>query len=193
MYPRTKTYTGYTATMQTNLPNLTQNLRLKMHPDARGTFTELYRQEWDTSITPIQWNLVQSNTNVLRGVHVHIKHWDYLIISSGSAIVGLRDLRQHSPTFEQTVMVKQTGEQLCALIIPPGVAHGFYFLEPSTHIYAVSEYWNMQDELGCHWADPALEMDFTVQQPMLSARDSSAKPFALLMEQLEPMQKSFVY
>ncbi len=179
--------------MQTNLPNLTQNLRLKMHPDARGTFTELYRQEWDTSIIPIQWNLVQSNANVLRGVHVHIKHWDYLIISSGSAIVGLRDLRQHSPTFEQTVMIKQSSEQLCALIIPPGVAHGFYFLEPSTHIYAVSDYWNTQDELGCHWADPDLEMNFTKQQPMLSARDSSAEPLTVLMNQLEPMQKSFVY
>ncbi len=164
-----------------------------MHPDSRGAFTELYRQEWDTSIDPIQWNLVRSHANVLRGVHVHIKHWDYLIISSGAAIVGLRDLRRNSPTFEQTVMIEQNGNHLSALIIPPGVAHGFYFVEPSTHIYAVSEYWNTQDELGCYWGDPALDMDFTKHQPTLSPRDMNAQPLAVLMDQLEPMQKSFVY
>jgi hypothetical protein len=42
--------------------------------DSRGSLTEIFRQEWVNSAIPVQWNCVQSETNVLRGVHVHVKH-----------------------------------------------------------------------------------------------------------------------
>ncbi|NJK45463.1 MAG: hypothetical protein HC933_15375 [Pleurocapsa sp. SU_196_0] len=130
-------------------------------------------------------------TEVLRGVHVHIRHWDYLIVSAGSARIGLRDLRRTSTSFGRTAMLEVHGDALQAVIIPPGVAHGFYFLTPATHVYAVSEYWNTTDELGCHWADSDLELDFGAPSPMLSARDASADSFSVLMAQLEPFQEGF--
>lgn len=173
------------------LPAGTQCLTLQMHSDERGIFTELHRLEWDTGVKPIQWNMVKSKENVLRGVHVHIKHWDYLIVSSGHATVGLRDLRHNSITFGLTTLFELDANSLQSIIIPPGVAHGFYFHEVSTHIYAVSEYWNTSDELGCHWADAALEMRFPVVTPSLSTRDAHACSFEDLMRQLEPFQGGF--
>ncbi len=164
---------------------------LKMNADDRGVFTELFRAEWDIGVLPIQWNMINSRANVLRGVHVHLRHWDYLIIASGKARVGLRDLRLHSATYQQTAMLELSGDALTAIIIPPGVAHGFYFLEPSVHIYAVSEYWNLADELGCSWADTELGLDFGATQPHLSKRDQEAESFQDLMSQLEPAQGSF--
>jgi dTDP-4-dehydrorhamnose 3,5-epimerase len=173
------------------LPVHTRCFDLEMHPDERGVFSELYREEWGVGVHPIQWNLVQSKPNVLRGVHVHIRHWDYLIVNAGSARIGLRDLRRASTSFGRTAMLEVHGDTLRAVVIPPGVAHGFYFLTSSTHVYAVSEYWNKDDELGCHWADSDLELDFGAPSPMLSARDASADSLSVLMEQLEPFQEGF--
>ena len=44
---------------------------MKTHADDRGTFTEIFRDEWNVGTTPVQWNVVHSNPNVFRGVHVH--------------------------------------------------------------------------------------------------------------------------
>ena len=58
-----------------------------------------------------------------------------------------------------------------ALVIPVGVAHGFYFHEPSIHVYAVSHEFDPADELGCRWYDPTLEIAWPCTDPLISARD----------------------
>ncbi len=58
---------------------------LTPHADDRGVFTELFRECWPTAIRPIQWNVVSSKAGVLRGVHVHVRHDDYLTVASGAA------------------------------------------------------------------------------------------------------------
>jgi dTDP-4-dehydrorhamnose 3,5-epimerase len=161
---------------------------LEMHRDPRGSFTEVFRDEWDAGVTPVQWNAVRSVAGTLRGVHVHIHHDDYLIVLGGHASVGLRDLRRDSPTEGLSALVDLAEEELSALVIPHGVAHGFYFHRPSLHLYAVSRYWDVGDELACHWADPELEIDWPAEPTLLSERDATAPPLAELLEQLEPAQ-----
>jgi dTDP-4-dehydrorhamnose 3,5-epimerase len=68
--------------------------------------------------------------------------------------------------------VEMDGSALQCLIVPPGVAHGFYFFEPSIHIYGVSEYWNEADELGCHYADSDLGFIWPDKHPKISDRDA---------------------
>jgi hypothetical protein len=94
----------------------------------------------------IQWNAVRSEAGVLRGVQVHVRHEDYLTLPYGRASVGLRDLRQDSPTEGLSAMVELSGDEPASLVIPRGLAHGFYFREPSLHIYAVTEYWDPDDK-----------------------------------------------
>ena len=79
------------------LPDGTLLRPLVAHADERGVFTELYRLEWETGVTPIQWNAVRSEAGVLRGVHVHVRHRDYLTLPYGRAVVGLRDLTARVP------------------------------------------------------------------------------------------------
>lgn len=153
------------------LPADTAVLRLSPHADDRGTFTELFRRSWDTRVEPVQWNVVSSGANVLRGVHAHWRHWDYLSVVSGTATVGLCDLRQESPTCGLSTLVELQGSAPCALVIPASVAHGFYFHTPSIHVYAVSHEWDLDDELGCRWDDPALGLDWPCSTPQLSERD----------------------
>jgi dTDP-4-dehydrorhamnose 3,5-epimerase len=61
-----------------------------------------------------------------------------------------------------------------AAFVPTGVAHGFYFPEPASLCYSVSHYWNMTDEIGCRWDDPALGLNWDVRNPELSPRDTTA-------------------
>ncbi|MGH2906378.1 MAG: dTDP-4-dehydrorhamnose 3,5-epimerase family protein [Solirubrobacterales bacterium] len=169
-----------------NLPFGVTLRDLAPHRDDRGVFTELFREEWADDDAPpfIQWNAVSSETGVLRGVHVHLVHHDYLTLVAGSAVIGLADLRDDSETFMQATCVDLSAAHPQALGIPPGVAHGFYFPEPATHVYAVSEYWDLADELGCRWDDPQLAIPWPQKSVRLSERDAELPPVAELLEQL---------
>lgn len=162
---------------------------LEPHRDDRGTFTELYREEWGTGVDPVQWNAVHTEAGVLRGVHVHPRHDDYLTVVRGRATVGLRDLREGSPSEGAAACVELCAERPTAISIPHGVAHGFYFHEPSTHIYAVSHYWDMADELGCRWDDPQLGMPWPQREARISPRDEALPPLESLLGELRAAQR----
>lgn len=151
-------------------------------PDSRGVLTEVFRAQWPTACAPVQWNVVRSRANVMRGFHVHITHADYLIALSGELLLGLRDIRPESPTWGRTDTVRLSDERTRAVTVPPGVAHGFYFAEPSMHLYAVSHYWNTADELGCRWNDPDIGIDWPATAPELSERDINAGAYSEMVE-----------
>ena len=108
------------------LPNGVGVSRLEPHRDSRGTFTELFRSSWGLDVEPVQWNVVHSEAHVLRGVHAHHRHSDYLTVVSGRATIGLHDLRADSPTRGLGTIVELDADAPTGLTIPPGVAHGFY-------------------------------------------------------------------
>jgi dTDP-4-dehydrorhamnose 3,5-epimerase len=157
---------------------------LEPHTDDRGTFVELFRREWETEVEPIQWNVVHSQEGVLRGVHVHPRHDDYLTVVRGRAVVGIRDLREDSETRGATACVELSAARPRAITIPHGVAHGFYFAEPSTHVYAVSHYWDLDDELGCRWDDPTLEIPWPQEDARVSPRDERLPSLEVLRDEL---------
>jgi len=168
------------AVVASSLPEGVVVTSLRPHRDERGAFTEVWRAEWETGVEPVQWNVVRSAPGVLRGVHVHSRHDDYLLIAEGRAVVGLVDLRRNSETTQVRAMLELGGEQ--AVTIPHGVAHGFYFPERSIHVYAVSHYFDPADELGCRYDDPDLGLDWP-SRPQTSERDARLGPFTALVEE----------
>lgn len=154
------------------------------HRDPRGAFSEVFRQEWATAIVPVQWNMTRSQPGVLRGVHVHPRHHDYVIVLEGHATAALRDLRPASPTSGLVATFSLRGDTLLGVTIPCGVAHGFLFHEPTLFLLAVSESWDPDDELGCHWADPALGIDWPARPTCLSDRDLALPSLGALLEDL---------
>jgi dTDP-4-dehydrorhamnose 3,5-epimerase len=162
------------------LPQGVEIHELEPHADSRGVFVELFRDSWSLDVAPVQWNAVQSRANVLRGVHAHWRHADYLTIVSGRATIGLYDVREGSQTEGLGATVELTAEAPGALTIPPGVAHGFYFHEPSIHVYAVSHDWDPTDELGCRWDDPELALAWPCTAPDISDRDRALGPLSEL-------------
>jgi len=172
------------STSDPELPPGVRRLPLACHHDGRGLLFEAYRESFAAGFRPVQWNVVASNAGVLRGVHAHAVHHDYLLVLTGFALVGLKDLRPDAAIDGPGVVVKLPGDAPCALIIPPGVAHGFYFPERSLHTYAVSHYWDPDDEMGCRWDDPDLAIPWPRIRPSLSDRDASAGSLAELREGL---------
>lgn len=151
---------------------------LHAHHDARGVFTELYREEWELGPRPLQWNVAHSVANVLRGVHTHADHYDYLVVAAGAMVLGLKDSRASSATFGSVAMMRLEGKDTQMVVIPPGVSHGFYFPEPSIHIYGVSAYFVRPEQAICRWDDPDLGFDWPCAAPMLSLKDAEAGTYA---------------
>jgi len=164
------------------LPSGVELRLLEPHADPRGVFTELFRDSWGLPVEPVQWNAVRSEANVLRGVHAHWRHADYLTVMLGRATIGLHDLREGSPTDGVGTVVELDAHAPAAISIPPGVAHGFYFHEPSVHVYAVSHEWDPKDELGCRWDDPALEIEWPCSDPLISDRDRALESLSALRD-----------
>ncbi|MGH2958900.1 MAG: dTDP-4-dehydrorhamnose 3,5-epimerase family protein [Solirubrobacterales bacterium] len=166
------------------LPEGVELHELTAHVDERGVFTELFREEWGSAAEPVQWNAVRSNAGVLRGVHVHLVHDDYLTVVHGRMTLGLCDLRPGSSTYREALTLDLDAAAPKAVAIPHGVAHGFYFEADSMHVYAVSHYWNLDDELGCRWDDPALKIPWTHKEAHISQRDADLQSLDQLIEEL---------
>lgn len=169
---------------------------LRSNPDDRGALTEVFRSEWLSEGGFVQWNAVQSAPNVVRGVHVHREHCDYLVVLEGRTEVWLRDLRTDSASCDVVEHVELTGVESCAILVPPGVAHGVASLSPSWLLAGESRYWSVDDELRCRWDDPGLGFSWRVDAPTLSAQDRGAGSFADLLRayrsgRSEPVSKGF--
>jgi dTDP-4-dehydrorhamnose 3,5-epimerase len=159
--------------MRRVLPAGVDLIPLTPHADERGVFTELYRASWEVGVAPVQWNAVFSSANVLRGVHVHLRHADYLTLAVGHATIGLYDLREGSVTEGLAATVELDTEAPAALVIPVGVAHGFYFRERAVHVYSMSHEFDPTEDLGCRWDDPELGIAWPCSDPVISPRDAA--------------------
>lgn len=150
--------------------------RLAMNHDARGCFTELYSNAWGLPIEPVQWSLVTSSRKVLRGMHLHLRHDEYITVVQGHACIGLYDLRPDSPTRNVSSLIELDGNSLYGLCFPRGVLHGWYFHEDSIHLQAVSERYDdyhPEDNLGCRWSDAELNIPWPDRSPIVSERAAS--------------------
>jgi dTDP-4-dehydrorhamnose 3,5-epimerase len=151
-------------------------------PDERGAFAEIYRGEWMEGPPALQWNFIRSKPGVMRGVRVHRRHDDHLVVLDGFLIVGLRDFRRESSTFGRTTLLELRGSSLSLLKIPAGVAHGLYVAEPSLFVIGVTRYHEPSDDIPCRWDDPALEIPWPFAEARVSPTDGGGRTMAEVIE-----------
>jgi dTDP-4-dehydrorhamnose 3,5-epimerase len=104
--------------------------------------------------------------------------------------VGLRDLRPGSETEGVYSLFELTAEPLTFLAFPPGILHGWYFHEESIHIQSVSETYESyrdDDNLGCHWSDPELEIPWPATPTLVAERAAAFPSLRVLLEQTAHM------
>jgi len=103
-------------------------------PDHRGQFFEAYHKkkymEKGLKSEFVQHNQSISKKNVLRGLHLQLKHPQGKLVRVlyGEAFDVAVDVRRSSPTFKKWVSVVLSGDNAKQLYIPPGFAHGFLSL-----------------------------------------------------------------
>jgi dTDP-4-dehydrorhamnose 3,5-epimerase len=154
---------------------------LTAHEDSRGLVSEIFRSEWVPRVEMVQANLSVSRAGVLRGLHFHRLQADYWCVLTGTAFVGLFDLRVGSPTFgAKGELTLSTELGRSSLFIPPGVAHGFYAETDLMLAYFVDRTFDGTDEFGVAWDDPELGISWPNREPILSDRDRANPPLAAI-------------
>jgi dTDP-4-dehydrorhamnose 3,5-epimerase len=156
--------------------------------DPRGYFFEAYHhrklRDAGFSETFVQDNVSFSIRNVLRGLHFQYPAWQGKLVTClrGEIFDVAVDLRRDSPTFGRwhgEVLSEQNHRQL---YIPQGFAHGFGVLSDEALVsYKCTEYYSPSDEQTLIWNDPAVGIDWPIQDPMLSDKDAKGKPLAELV------------
>jgi len=150
--------------------------------DARGYFCETYtNRAWQAAGMDV--GFVQDNESlsvqkgVVRGLHYQIPpvaQAKLVRVLCGAILDVAVDIRRGSPTFGRQMSVVISAADGRQVFIPPGFAHGYLTLEANTLIsYKVSDYYAPTCDRGIRWNDPALGIDWGVdeERAILSDRD----------------------
>ena len=150
--------------------------------DERGFFTEVYRADQFESLglpaSFVQDNHSGSVKGVLRGLHFQ---WDspmgkLMRVTSGTAFLAAVDIRKGSPTLGQWFTVECTAREGLQVWAPPGFARGFCVTSDWAEIqYKCTGIYNSAGESGILWNDPAIGIEWPVEEPILSDKDRIAQ------------------
>ena len=146
--------------------------------DDRGYFFESYRDEHfvnsDLNLKFKQDNQSKSTRGVLRGLHYQLEHGQGKLASCvyGEVYDVALDIRKGSPTFGHVFTKTLNDTDHHAVYIPPGFAHGFCVLsEEAIFQYKCTEIYYSEDEYGISWNDQTANIQWPIDQPILSNRD----------------------
>jgi len=156
-----------------------------VHKDERGYFLESYNKKNLESIVNLEFvqdNESLSQKNVLRGLHFQKPPdaQDKLVRTiTGSVLDIVVDLRKDSNTYGEHFKHILSDKNKTQLYIPAGFAHGFLVLENNTIFsYKCTRYYNKGSEDAILWNDKTLNIDWNIDNPIISEKDKNAKIFA---------------
>ena len=156
--------------------------------DERGWFTESFNAQDFSAATNLDLEFVQDNhsfsrQSTLRGMHYQLEHTQGKLVRviSGSVFDVAVDLRKNSNTFGKWVGVELSAENHKQLWIPPGFAHGFLVLSPTTEfLYKTTDYYHPQSEVCLAWDDPSIAIEWPLPNgvaPNVNAKDAAGLPW----------------
>ena len=156
-----------------------------VHRDDRGFFLESFRVDRLAALgigaTFVQDNHSRSVARTLRGLHWQWRRPQAKLIRviEGAIFDVAVDIRRGSPTFGRWIGVNLSADDFRQLYVPVGFAHGFCVLSATAQIeYKCSDYYDPAGEAGLSWDDPALGIEWPVQDPILSPLDAHHPRFA---------------
>lgn len=163
-------------------------------PDERGYFFEAFNKkkyiEGGIDLAFVQDNLSKSKKGTVRGLHYQAGEFAQGKLCSviiGKVLDVAVDIRFGSPTFGKYFACELSGENKYQLWIPPGFAHGFSVLsEEVIFSYKCTNLYNKAHERAILFHDPDLNIDWQIDEPIVSPKDLQAKPF-------KEIEKDFIY
>lgn len=169
-------------------------IKPKVFRDSRGYFLESYNYQRYTEIGLIeefvQDNISRSKKSTIRGLHYQVgdkSQGKLCMVISGKVLDVAVDIRFNSPTFGKHYAVELSEENHFQLWIPPGFAHGFSVLsDEAIFSYKCTDFYSKEHERAVIFNDPNLNINWLVDQPIVSEKDLQAKSF-------KEIDKDFIY
>ena len=162
---------------------------LIIHPDVyeddRGYFFESYNRrsfaDINLEIDFVQDNESLSQINVLRGLHFQDPpHTQAKLIRviQGSVLDVAVDIRRNSSTYGKNFTLELSAKNRKMFFLPKGFAHGFLTLEDDTiFAYKCSTFYQKLSERTILWNDPVLNIEWSIDNPILSHKDQEGQLF----------------
>lgn len=157
----------------------------KVFGDNRGFFMESWSKRAFEE-AGLHYDFVQDNHSsstvkgTLRGIHFQKgenAQAKLVRCVKGAVLDVAVDLRPSSPTYKQWVSVELSAENKRQLLIPRGFGHGFVTLTDDVEfLYKADNFYMPEADGGIRWNDPELAVEWGVENPILSQKDSSS-PF----------------
>jgi dTDP-4-dehydrorhamnose 3,5-epimerase len=148
--------------------------------DHRGDYVEIYEKPFynraGVNIDFIQDDISTSHKNVLRGIHGDYVTWKLVTCLSGSFYSVILDMNKESSTYRQWLSFDLNDETRKQILIPPGFGNSILSLEDgSVYHYKQSTTYKKGRQFTVRWDDPLLKIDWPIENPILSERDSTAE------------------
>ncbi len=118
--------------------------------------------------------------NVIRGLHFQTQNPQVKIVRAikGSIKDILVDLRRDSDTFGQSMSIELSEDNRLSVLVPAGFAHGFLVLSEDAIVsYKCIGKYLANCDTGIIWNDDNLKIDWGIDQPIISKRDSGHMTF----------------
>ena len=160
-------------------------IEIDVFHDDRGYFAETFslKKYKDHGLSPdyVQDNISVSKKGTLRGLHYQVPpkaQAKLCHVIKGSVLDVAVDLRFGSPTFGQHLAVELSEKNHTQIYIPAGFAHGFAVLsDEAIFQYKCSEFYSKAHERAIRFDDPDLNINWGIENPIVSEKDKSAKFF----------------
>ncbi len=170
--------------IRTKIPDVLE-IRPKVFEDDRGYFLESFNDnrflENNIENHFVQDNISRSARGTIRGLHYQVGNkaqGKLCQIITGSVMDIAVDIRFGSPTFGKYVALQMSEADHLQLWIPPGFAHGFSVLsEYAIFMYKCTDFYSKQHERAIIYNDPQLNINWGVENPIVSDKDLKGKPF----------------
>lgn len=155
-------------------------ITLAPHMDQRGFFMRTFDIEYFKN-AGLDRNWVQENHSrseqkeIIRGLHFQLPPFTetkMVRCINGAVLDVFVDLRKNSFTFGQWDSIELSADNKKMIFIPRGFAHGFCTLtEISEVVYKVDNLYNKEHERGLMWNDNDMNINWPVENPVLSEKD----------------------
>ncbi len=163
----------------------------KVFEDPRGYFFESYNlkefQEKGLDLKFVQDNQSKSQKGVLRGLHFQnppFAQGKLIQVIKGSVLDVSVDIRKDSPTYGKHFSMVLSEQNKKMLYISEGFAHGFLTLDDETIFsYKCTNFYNPAAESSILWNDENLNIDWGINDPIISEKDKNAEPFGVFESQ----------
>ena len=171
----------------------------EVHLDFRGSFREWFKSEEVKKVTGMDFSVAQANVStsgkgVIRGIHYSLApqgQAKWVTCVSGRILDVIVDIRPSSETFKYVEYVELKSTDANAILIGPGLGHGFIALEENSIVsYLLNSPYSPENEyeirpkdidLAINWPSDLTQIkEFVLSEkdegaPTLSARLSEGK------------------